>query len=189
MEELLNELEAMRITGNVLNDNLWKSCVDLSLGTLVPEKNIGKDRPCEEKDYREYRQLVNRNLRNLESTLRHIADVLNEQNRPKAIFNSNFVRNFIINLLVVIGEQSEKAVWNTAESVSIAGNLAHLICDFFQCESISNLLLSQGEGGDDIFCMIIVALRPKLLKETWKAYPATVNCYKWILSQIEVIDN
>ncbi|XP_012251793.2 TELO2-interacting protein 2-like [Athalia rosae] len=195
MDNLLKELEAMKITGNLSSDNLWKTCIELLENTFVPEKQIGKERPCEEKDYREYRQIVDRNLRNIESTLHHVIITFNDdQNKEETttIIQNQYVRTFLTYLIIIIGEQSEKSVWNTAESVSIANSMKYKICNFYKCDSISKLLVGEGMYKDSssndtysILNMVLLAVRPKLRKETWKAHPATVNLYKWILEQIE----
>lgn len=185
MDNLLRELESMKITGDLCNESLWQSCINLLENSFVPIKDIGKDRPCEEKDYREYRQIVNRNLKNIESTLRHVLTTYNER-REYDIFHTQYVRNFIVNLILIIGEQSEKNVWNTAESVSIAESLKTLVCDFSRCENMSKLLVDHAEGENNLLNVVLLCLRPKLLRDTWKAYPAAVQTYKWILWQIEV---
>ncbi|XP_046614100.1 TELO2-interacting protein 2-like isoform X1 [Neodiprion virginianus] len=190
MNDLLRELESMKITGNTLNDDLLRSCVQLTEGTLVPCKKIGNERPCEEKDYSEYRQIVNRNLRIVEATFRHVATTFGEQNVRETASRSHPLRTYLINLIIIIGEQSEKNVWNTAESVSIVSSIQSYLCDLCKCRSMSELLVGKGgEGssvdGSGVIEAVLLVLRPKLFKDTWKNYPAAVICYKWILWQVE----
>ncbi|CAK9800451.1 TELO2-interacting protein 2 [Anthophora quadrimaculata] len=178
MNNLLKELEALKISGDFSEDNLWAACIDIVQKTYVPEKTVAANRPCEEKDFKEYRQIVDRNLRNIRSMLQHIFHSRDEGN-VQINLNAPAVKTFTINLLLLIGEHHEKNVWNTAESVSISKELTNEILKLHRSESISQLLIEQN------FTTVLLTLRPKLLKNTWKTYPAAVASYKWILYQIE----
>lgn len=173
MNDLLGELEALRISGVQLENGFWTACVDLVHKTYVPEKTVGASRPCEEKDYREYRQIVDRNLRNIRSMLPHVSNNCSQE-------NASSVRTFTINLLLLIGEHHEKNIWNTAESVSISKELLNSLLELYKCQSIAQFLMEQ-----DNFVTALVTLRPKLMKHTWRSYPAAVACYKWLLHQVE----
>ncbi|XP_053984671.1 TELO2-interacting protein 2-like [Hylaeus anthracinus] len=179
MNDLLKELEALKISGDFSQDGLWSACIDLIQKSYVPEKTVGASRPCEEKDFREYRQIVDRNLRNIRCMLQHIIHSRDQGNAPIDL-NSSVVRTFVINLLLLAGEHHEKNIWNTAESVSISKELLSGVSELYRCQSISQVLTEQ-----DNFTTVLLTLRPKLMKDTWKAYPAAVACYKWILYQIE----
>lgn len=179
MNNLLNELEALKISGDFSEDGLWAACIDLVQKSFVPEKIVGVDRPCEEKDFREYRQIVHRNLRNIRSMLQHLIHNRNE-GHVQINFNASAVKTFTVSLVLLVGEQQEKNVWNTAESVLICKELTSQMLELYRYQSISQFLMEQ-----DNFRTILLALRPKLQKDTWKAYPAAVVCYKWILYQTE----
>nr|XP_003703478.1 PREDICTED: TELO2-interacting protein 2-like [Megachile rotundata] len=179
MNNLLKELEALKISGDFSEEGLWTACIDLVQRSYVPEKTVGTSRPCDEKDFREYRQVVDRNLRNIRSMLQHIIHSRNERN-IQIDLNASTVKTFTINLLLLIGEQHEKNVWNTAESVSISKELVNEILELYRCQSISQLLMEQNN-----LTNVLLTLRPKLMKDTWKSYPAAVACYKWILYQTE----
>ncbi|CAK9823377.1 TELO2-interacting protein 2 [Anthophora retusa] len=178
MNNLLKELEALKISGDFSEDNLWAAGIDIVQKTYVPERTVAANRPCEEKDFKEYRQIVDRNLRNIRSMLQHIFHSRDEGN-VQINLNAPAVKTFTINLLLLIGEHHEKNVWNTAESVSISKELTNEILKLHRSESISQLLIEQN------FTTVLLTLRPKLLKNTWKTYPAAVASYKWILYQIE----
>lgn len=180
MNVLLKELEALEISGDFSQDNLWSTCIDLVQKSYVPEKTVGASRPFEEKDFREYRQIVDRNLGGIRSMLQHIIYNHNERN-VQIDLNIPAIRTFAINLLLLIGEHHEKSIWNTTESVSIAKELLDGLLKLYRCQSVSQFLTEQ-----DNFTIVLLTLRPKLLKDTWKAYPAAVASYKWLLYQIEV---
>ncbi|XP_018401290.1 PREDICTED: TELO2-interacting protein 2-like, partial [Cyphomyrmex costatus] len=180
MDNLLKELEALKIRGDFFEDNSsWTPCVDLIQRSFVPQRTIGTERPCEEKDFREYRLVVERNLRNVRSMLQHISS----SSREKHFQLSNatgIVRAFGMNLLLLIGEHNKKNIWNTVECVSISKELLTTFCDLYACQSISQFL-SENENLRNLLLM----LRPKLLKDTWKTYPSAVACYRWFLQEPE----
>jgi len=64
--------------------------------------------------------------------------------------------------------------------VEISKLLTLQLCQIFKCESISQIL-----ANDEIFLSVIMFIRPKLLKDTWKMFPASVVCYRWILGSVE----
>lgn len=180
MNDLLKELEALKISGDFSESGLWSACIDLVQKSYAPEKTVGASRPCEEKDFREYRQIVDRNLRNIRCMLQHIV-TSRDQGNVQIDLNTSAVRTFAINLLLLAGEHHEKNIWNTAESVSISKELLSGVFQLYRCQSISEFLTEQ-----DNFTTVLLTLRHKLMKDTWKAYPAAVACYKWILYQVEV---
>ncbi|XP_029043752.1 TELO2-interacting protein 2-like [Osmia bicornis bicornis] len=179
MNNLLKELEALKIEGDFSEEGLWAACIDLVTMSYVPEKTVGTSRPCDEKDFREYRQVVDRNLRNIRSMLEHIIYSRNERD-VQIDLDASPVETFTIYLLLLIGEHDEKNVWNTAESVSVSKDLVTQILELHGYQSISQLLTDK-----DNLTTLLSMLRHKLLKDTWKTYPAAVACYKWILCQTE----
>lgn len=180
MNNLLEELEALKISSEFSEENLWIGCSNIVQKSYVPEKTIGANRPCEEKDFKEYKQIIDKNLQNIKSMLQHI--IYNRNAGHLQInLNASVIKTFTINLLLLIGEHHEKNVWNTVESVSISKELISEILELYKYQSISELLMEQ-----DYFTVLLLTIRPKLLKDTWKLYPASVTCYKWILYQIEV---
>lgn len=180
MDNLLKELEALKIRGDFFEDNSsWTPCVDLIQKSFVPQRTVGAERPCEEKDFREYRLVVERNLHNVRSMLQHISS--NSREKHLQLSNATgIVRTFGMNLLLLIGEHSEKNIWNTAECVSISKELLASFCDLYVCQSISQFL-SENENLHNLLLM----LRPKLLKDSWKTYPSAVACYRWFLQEAE----
>lgn len=181
MDDLLKELEALKIRSNFCEDSSsWVPCIDLIQRNFAPQRTIGIERPCEEKDFREYRFIVEKNLRNIRSMLQHISSSCKEKHLQLNNV-TGMVRTFGMNLLLLIGEHSEKNIWNTAECVSISKELLASFCDLYVCQSVSQFL-SENENLRDLLLM----LRPKLLKDTWKTYPSAISCYRWILQETEV---
>lgn len=180
MDNLLKELEALKIRSDFSEDNSWTLCIDLIQKSFAPQRTVGMERPCEEKDFKEYRLVVDRNLRNVRSMLQHILNTYREKHMQ--LHNATgMIRLFGMNLLLLIGEHSEKNIWNTAECVSISKELLTDFCDLYAYQSISQFLSEQENLSN-----LLLMLRPKLLKDTWKTYPSAVACYRWILKEAEV---
>ncbi|XP_012221590.1 TELO2-interacting protein 2 [Linepithema humile] len=177
MDNLLNKLEVLKIRSNFCEDDSWALCIDLIQKSFAPQRTVGMERPCEEKDFREYRLVVERNLHSVRSMLQHILNTCRENNLQ---LNNITGMTFGMNLLLLIGEHSEKNIWNTAECVSISKELLTDFCDLYACQSISRFLMEQENLSN-----LLLMLRPKLLKDTWKTYPSAVACYRWILQEAE----
>lgn len=175
----MKELEALNIKSE---DNSSRTYLDVIQRYFAPQRTVGTERPCEEKDFREYRLVVEKNLRNVMFLLQNTSNICRD-NRVQldGCSVTGMVRTFGMNLLLLIGEHSEKNVWNTAECVSISKKLVAGFCDLYACQSVSQFL-SMNENLRDLLLM----LRPKLLKDTWKTYPSAVASYRWILRETEV---
>lgn len=185
MDDLLRKLEALKIRGDFCeDDSSWMPCIDLIQRSFAPQRTVGMERPCEERDFREYRLVIERNLCNVRFMLQHISSCCKEK-RLQLSKNTGMVGicsySFGMNLLLLIGEHGERNVWNTAECVSISKELLATFCDLYACQSASQFL-SENENLRNLLLM----LRPKLLKDTWKTYPSAVACYRWILQEAEV---
>lgn len=139
---------------------------------LVPSFSQETVRPCSEDDFQEFKKTLTNNLKNVVSFLDNL------------IQNKNFCKvdekNNISKVIVIIGEQHCKSVWNTSEQVEISKVLITKLCKIYNCERISQVL-----AYDELFLSILMFLRPKLLKDTWKMFPASVVCYRWILESVE----
>lgn len=181
MDALLRELEELRISGSSLADDiLWKKCTEFVTQAYVPEKLIGASRPCEEKDFTEYRITVEKKLQNILILLELV-----RRNRDKGAVsidsNSANVRRCGIHVILLAGEHSEKSLWNSVECVRLAKEILCNVCNLFECATLSEMMIAT----DNKFSTALTTLRPKLLKETWRHYPAAVLCYKWLLHQVD----
>jgi len=180
MDNLLKKLEELKIRSDFCEDDSWTLCIDLIQKSFAPQRTVGMERLCEEKDCKEYRLVVDRNLRSVRSMLQHILNTYRE-NHLQLHNIAGITKTFGMNLLLLIGEHSEKNIWNTAECVSISKELITDFCDLYACQSISQFL-SEHENLNNL----LLVLRPKLLKDTWKTYPSAVASYRWILHEVEV---
>ncbi|XP_015113902.1 TELO2-interacting protein 2 [Diachasma alloeum] len=173
MEELMREMESMKITGNSASALLWKKCVD----TFVPQCMSGVDMPCVEKDFQDYRATLDCNLTEICGVFRRLFLESNEGGNDEEV-----MRIIVIHLIITVGEQSERSPWNTNETPGIVQNIMTDICGLIGNSNLSSVLC----GPDDKLQTILMILRPKLMSDTWKTYPGAVTCYKWLLNQVEI---
>lgn len=176
----MKEMEGLKIAGNIMDESLWSKCIVLIEKSFVPQKQCGNERPCEEKDFREYRIIVDRNLRYIKSMLQYIIQRRNEAN-TQIYYDNILVKTFAMNLIYLIGEMHEKNVWNTAESVLISKELTDYFYQLYFYLDISQFLMENNN-----FNMILEKFRYKLQRDNWKTYPSAVTWYKWILLQLKV---
>lgn len=108
---------------------------------------------------------------NLKDVISLIENILQNEN-----FCTLDEKKNLFKFIVIIGEQHCKSPWNTNEQVETSNLLNLKLCKICNCEKISQILMN-----DEIFLSILKFLRPKLLKDTWKSFPASVVCYRWIL--------
>ncbi|XP_051166075.1 TELO2-interacting protein 2-like [Leptopilina boulardi] len=158
-------------------DSYWSSCIRLIEKTFVPRVPEGKHRPCTEDDFKNYRNIVNQNCQDILSILQHILD---EHNETSMSLNSSKVNIFKSYCIIMIGEHSKKNLWTTIESLSLCKRISEILCDLYSSENFSQLI----EKNNEDVGRILTTLRPKLLKDTWKTYPASIICYKWFVTQL-----
>ena len=165
----------MDISESNADDSFWSNCICLIEKTFVPRKLIGESRPCLKEDFQDYKAVVDQYLQDILSILQHISY---ERKEVSTSLDSPIAKIFKSNLLILIGEHCQINSWTTTESVNGSKKLAQIICNLYSCDNLHQLL----KQDDDAITRVLCTLRPKLLKETWKTYPAAVSCYKWFLS-------
>ncbi|XP_034936052.1 TELO2-interacting protein 2-like [Chelonus insularis] len=172
MDSLSEELEKIKISN--FSSSLIRNFIYLIENTYVPQFSHGEHHPCDEHDYEDFRKIIDTNLEqikyNFYDVLKSIKDDCDKQ------------LPILIHLIIIVGEQSEQSHWNTQKSVSLAHNILEEICNFLNIERISQFFTN---NLNDNLKKVLITLRPKLLKNTWKNYPAAVLCYKWILHQTQ----
>ncbi|KAF7987705.1 hypothetical protein HCN44_003568 [Aphidius gifuensis] len=167
IDDLSHELEKIGISSCSETADSWRKCSDLINKTHVPQQLTGHDRPCEEKDFQNYHTTLINNLQQIQNIIQQ------ESQMP--------IKKIGLDLILVIGEQSEKNPWTTDESLKISQLLLSDIYKLFGADNVSQILCY-----DDNMTTVLTMLRQKLLKDNWKTYPAAVTCYKWILNQTEI---
>lgn len=183
---LLDTLEILRKTGSKIPEQVWGNVENAILDAFLPQMTVGSERPCEELDFKEY-------LLNIGSKLKAIMLIFQQivKNLGCDEFHGNkrISKNHAVYLLLLCGEHSSGDKWTTEETVRHSEELISLLCKLWSCKSISQMLIG-GESREEyfgLFSAVLLSLRPKLQKNTWKTYPAAVSCYQWLLFQVKVI--
>ncbi|EZA57175.1 hypothetical protein X777_01781 [Ooceraea biroi] len=178
MDTLMKEIETMKLNSSHFDDILLSPCMESTQKSFAPQRTIGLERQCEEADFKEFKLIMNRNLSRVQSILN--ATVWNFPLKQNMRQRPTEMARLGIHLLLLFGEHSEENIWNTAESVFITKQIINLFCKLFECQSIPQFL-----SGHEILSNLLLTLRPKLLKDTWKTYPSAVASYRWILQEAE----
>ncbi|XP_068081866.1 TELO2-interacting protein 2 [Anabrus simplex] len=178
MDEVLAQLN--HIQENEELEFVWSRCEECISTIYAPKVNDGNDRPCEEADFEHYKPVAENTFQTLKNVLLKLT----------AVSSSKKVRkSFVLSLLVLCGEHCYGGLWTTSKTVILSNEILELLCCLCGYRSAGHLLI--GESVNDttdlapMFKPALLALRPKLLKETWKSYPSAVACYKWLLLQMK----
>ncbi|XP_011497068.1 PREDICTED: TELO2-interacting protein 2-like, partial [Ceratosolen solmsi marchali] len=155
-----------------LNEEFLYEFNKILMRSLVPHFSNQIIRPCIEEDFQDFKNIITDNLHRIVLLLDFI--IQNEVQYSKR------TTEYLIKVIVIIGEQHKKSAWNTYKIIELSELLIFRICKIFKSKNITEILKN-----NEIFIMIIKFLRPKLLKDTWKCFPAAVNCYKWLLELSE----
>jgi len=92
--------------------------------------------------------------------------------KPQDILNS---------CLYLYGEHCRPNLpWCDVESHSIMNVSIEKLCNFMQCSNIEELFTRVDVS------KIIIGLHYKLENDSWKKYPAAVECFLWILKHLKV---
>lgn len=184
MDNLVKNIENMEITNNeeLILNKIIINLENLINNSLVPEKIIGFERPCDRNDFRNFENLINNYLNEILIELNNLKNY--NIDKKLLIIDNVDLRIILLKLVIIIGEESELNVWNNSITLELSNKLLIEVCWFFGVEKISDIFINN--DFDDRLRDIILLLRPKLLKNTWKSNPASVTCYKWVLHQVEV---
>lgn len=179
---LFDTLEFLRKGGNEIPEQIWENVENAILKTYVPQMTIGNERPCEESDFKKYLLSIGSRLKSLALIFEQIVKNLGceEPHTIKGISKSRAVY-----LLLLCGEHMVADKWTTKETFKYSEELISHLCKLWQCKTILQLLIGDEYKHVGLFSAALLYLRPKLLKDTWKTYPAAVSCYQWLLFQIK----
>jgi len=145
---------------------------------------VGNERPCEESDLKGYLLSTGSRLRNLTLIFEQIVSNLRCDDFHA---NKRINKGCTVYLLLLCGEHSADEKWTTRETIKYSGELIRHLYKLWQCQSVQ--LLTGVESRQDFvgpFSTALLSLRPKLLKDTWKTYPAAVSCCQWLMFQVKV---
>lgn len=86
----------------------------------------------------------------------------------------------IIFAILLCGEHSESNSWTDTECIKYANQILQKILEYSSATSVLSIMLAHKIQS------FFNAMNPKLLKKTWKNYPAAISCFKWVILQVKV---
>ena len=172
----LHVVEFLKKENGPLPDNIWQDIEDVTDKTYTPCIKEAAERPCEVSDFEKYLPYVERRLQNILIVLKAIKGTLG--------VDKTLAKRQAVNILLLCGEHSCQEKWTTNQTLLLCKDLLQILCTFWHCNSLSELL--NGAEYEALFSSALLVLRPKLLKSTWKTYPAAVSCYQWLLFHVKV---
>lgn len=165
----IDDLKSLCINDSV--EEFWKD-VSILEKIAVPSYSSETLRPCSDEDFSDFRSNIDKQLSDIESLLRQVSC----SEKPP----SSSLKKFATNVVIVAGEHNRKFPWNTQTSVETSEKLVAHVCRIFACKSFAQFL-----NDDSNFHLVLLALRPKLLKDNWKNFPSAVACYTWLVDSAE----
>lgn len=184
MENKLDESKLNKDENISGKEEFWKNILEIINKTFINDIKIGIDRPVEENDFIDIKNVIENNLIHLQKLF---SDTINENS-----FYYNFtylqknLRNEVtVNTILLCGEHSFiNDAWTTNNTLKLSESIIKILCQLYSCNTVENLLVKSSCG--NLLPLIFNSLRPKLLKDTWKYYPAAVSSYVWVLLKIKV---
>ncbi|XP_034235425.1 TELO2-interacting protein 2-like [Thrips palmi] len=167
-------LNSINLTADVLPSS-WVSLGKVIKASLLPEQTYGEDRPAEEADFESHRKDVVNKLKSVLNFIRKFVSIV-----PSQVFD----RDLLVWLLILCGEHHFPDLWTTDETREVAVLCVQELCSFYDCSSVSQLVLGQSQKSSPCFKQALVILRPKLLRNSWRKNPGAIASYKWLLVQL-----
>ncbi|XP_063227667.1 uncharacterized protein LOC134533872 isoform X2 [Bacillus rossius redtenbacheri] len=168
--------------------NLLNSIQITTSSSFVPVKPDGNIRPLEENDFKDFVSRVECNLRELISNLSELIYLLRDVSQHVTVF-SNAGNDVVVPLILLCGEHRKPNSWNSENTVNNVNEILQLLCKLCSCKQLSDILLETSTIGGKKFGALLkpclLSLRPKLLKDTWKTFPAAIACFQWILNEVK----
>lgn len=142
----------------------------LILESMLPEihHEFGQESEC--KEFEEHKERCKTNFSNLLSLIKS-----NEYNESQPL-----PEKVVVLTVLLCGEHSESNSWTNAECIEYANEVLQKILEDSSASNVLSLMLTHKIQS------FFNALNPKLLKKTWKNYPAAISCFKWIVFKVEV---
>lgn len=142
----------------------------------VPEVHTGFDVPIERSHYSEYLPLC-------EPKFEKIIQIINANGANLCNTSQKLKKRILTRAIIINGEHSVDERWTSPSMINKALIILNKIFDLFGYCSTA-IVLADNNGL--ILKEVLQTIRPRLLKDNWKKYPAAVTCYGWVLKIIQV---
>lgn len=151
--------------------------------TFVPKLKTSSNQPYHSDDFEGYKQLAEQNFKNLSDALSKMHDKFSCQIDTGW---SDIKTDLIVSVILLCSEHMYDELWTTNVTRNSAKELLNNLLTYLEQRSVNELLFTTKK---DLIHLLLITLRPKLLKDTWKKYPAAAISYKWIVHCIQVSIN
>ncbi|KAG8273018.1 TEL2-interacting protein 2 [Homalodisca vitripennis] len=140
--------------------------LELLKRSILPEQKYNFDEPLQDSCFKEH-------ILNVETNLLNAISLLTKIREGEAI-----PKKIVLYTILVAGENSTINMWTNHKIMMYADNLLKEILTRYGYSDLSSLLKLEVDD-------CLSELRPKLLKNTWKNYPAAVDSFIWILFSLK----
>jgi len=140
----------------------------------LPKDDRFEERPCVQEDFAADLPKIDRTFAKLVELVKFL---------PPNLLENQTVddRAAFVSLILVCGEHSEERPWTSEFSRATSKDILNFLCQQCSCAKLKDVV------SKNIFLKHYwQILCPKLSRDCWKSHPAAVQCFSWILLQIEV---
>ena len=156
------------------SSDIWASVRNGADAIILPKNEIFEERPCEEQDF----------AVQIPKNDEHFVDLVTlVEKLPQFSIEKLSLdeRSALLKLILAVGEHSKESPWTSKSSLDHSKNVIASLCSKCSVKKTNEIICHP-----TVLKQIWPLLCPKLAGDCWKCYPAAVQCFNWILLQIEV---
>lgn len=162
--------------------DFWSGAVEKIRAGFLPRLEFGDERPHDESDFKTHLTV---SLDSLQTGFRicNSADA-STSSRRMIRDRDDILKSFVAPLLLLCSENNQKSDWTTAAHIELSYKVLNLLkVRIFGVSSIFEILLPASDS-DKMLRWCLDELRPRLIHESWKKYPAARQSFTWLLHQV-----
>lgn len=158
------------------NESYFMNCEQKIEELFIPEIKTGFDCPITKSDFTSYLDTCDSNFQSL---MKYVET--GPCRKVKCI--QSHKKNILSLAIILFGEHVVTNKWTTSTTSQISELILNKFLNIYSFSNVTNGLV---HDNCSIFKTVLNRMRPRLLKKTWKNYPASMMCYKWVLLHIKV---
>jgi hypothetical protein len=158
------------------SSDIWARVRNGADAIILPKNEIFEERPCEAQDFAVLKPKIDKYFVDLVT----LVETLPQFSIEKLSLDE---RSAFLKLILAIGEHSKESPWTSESSLDHSKNVFASLCSKCSVKKTNEIICHP-----TVLKQIWPLLCPKLAGDCWKCYPAAVQCFNWILFQIEVGD-
>lgn len=165
--------------------DLWSEAVKKIRAGFLPRLEFGDERPYDESDFKHH---LNVSLESLQTGFQICqsadASSSSSESRRRILKRDDVLKSFVVPLMLLCSENNQKSEWTMSTHIELSYKILNLLkVRIFGVSSIFELLLPASDS-DKMLRWCLEELRPKLIHNTWKKYPAAKQSFTWLLHQV-----